>query len=88
MICWVYVLRGRNGRNYVGITDRLQARIKEHNQGRTRADAGRAPFKLIYKEAHPDYDTARLRERFLKSGAGRQWLRETLTKMSETDEKP
>ena len=79
MACWVYVLRDRNGRNYIGITSRLRQCVEEHNRGRTRGDAGRSPFELIYKESHPDHKTARLRETFLKSGAGRQWLKRTLT---------
>ncbi len=74
MTCWVYVLCGADGRRYTGITKRLQRRIREHNAGRTGADAGRGPFTLLYKEKHPDYETARLREKFLKSGEGREWL--------------
>jgi len=80
MPCWVYVLLGSDGRNYVGITKSLGKRIREHNQGRTPADIGRGPFALIYKESHPDYKSARAREKFLKSGVGRQWLKEQLGK--------
>ncbi len=75
MTCWVYVLRGGDGRNYVGITTRLRRRIKEHNQGYTRGDAGRGPFKLVYKEECADHEAARQREKFLKSGVGRTWLK-------------
>jgi len=82
MTCWLYVLRDRSGRNYVGITSRLRQRIEEHNRGRTRGDAGRGPFELIYKESHPDHRAARLREKYLKSGAGREWLKRTLTEAS------
>ncbi len=78
MPCWVYVLLGSDGRNYVGITKRLGKRIREHNKGRTPADIGRGPFTLIYKESHPHYKSARAREKFLKSGVGRQWLKEQL----------
>ena len=78
MPCRVYVLRDRTGRHDVGITQHLRRRIKEHNAGRTQADAGRGPFELVYKESHPDHKAARGRERFLKSGAGREWLKRTL----------
>ena len=76
---WVYVLRGRDGRNYVGMTQRLRRRIAEHDTGRTPADAGKGPFELIYRERCPDASSARERERFLKSGAGREWLKALLT---------
>jgi len=76
MACWVYVLRGSDGRNYTGITDDLARRIREHNAGRTPADRGRGPFTLIYKEQLPDHAAARRREKYLKSGAGRRWLKQ------------
>ena len=87
MACWMYVLRGRDGRFYYGITDRLQKRIREHNAGRTRGDRGRGPFELVYKERFTNHATARVREKYLKSGAGREWLRSFLGLVtSETDE--
>ncbi|GAG30665.1 unnamed protein product, partial [marine sediment metagenome] len=52
--------------------------MKEHNQGRTPADRGRGPFSLVYKEEYPDHKSARLREKFLKSGAGREWIEKRL----------
>ena len=78
MPCWVYVLRGSNGKNYTGITRDLTRRIREHNAGRTPADRRRGPFRLIYKEELPDHATARQREKYLKSGAGRRWLKQHL----------
>ncbi len=78
MRCWAYVLRDRSGRHYVGITVDLPQRIKEHNAGRTRGDRGRGPFTLIHREEHPDHATARVREKYLKSGAGREWLKRRL----------
>ena len=78
MACWVYVLRGSNGKNYTGMTHDLTRRIREHNAGRTPADRSRGPFRLIYKEEHPDHATARQREKYLKSGGGRRWLKQHL----------
>ena len=72
---WVYVLLDRNGRCYIGITRRLRRRIAEHNAGRTRADRGRGPFKLVHKEEFGSYAEARAREKWLKSGQGREWLK-------------
>ena len=78
MACWVYVLRGSNGKNYTGITDNLPRRIREHNAGRAPADRSRGPFRLIYKEELADHTTARRRENYLKSGTGRRWLKQHL----------
>jgi len=76
--CWVYVLRGSDGKNYTGIAVNLGRRIKEHNAGKTPADAKRGPFELIYKERCSNTAAARERERFLKSGVGREWLKAIL----------
>ena len=78
MACWVYVLRGSDGRNYTGITHDLARRIREHNAGRTPADRSRGSFRLIYKEQQSDHTGARQREKYLKSGAGRRWLKQRL----------
>ncbi len=77
---WVYVLLDRNGRFYVGITSRLRRRIAEHNSGRTPADRSRGPFRLLHREAFASYPDARKREKWLKSGVGREWLQAELAR--------
>jgi len=37
-------------------------------------------FKILHTETFPDYVSARKRERFLKSGKGREWLKEKFPK--------
>jgi predicted GIY-YIG superfamily endonuclease len=32
-MAWVYILRGRSGRHYIGSTDDLKRRIAEHQRG-------------------------------------------------------
>jgi len=68
----VYVLEGAS-RRYVGITKDLARRLREH---RTTSHAGAliGEFRLLHIETCSDYGAARLRERFLKSGQGREWL--------------
>ena len=78
----VYVLGSlRNGRHYTGFTSRLLSeRLEEHNRGYPRGWSSRnRPFKLVYKEVCASESEARARERFLKSGRGREWLSERLT---------
>ena len=74
----VYVLRSlRNGRHYVGLTSRrVEQRLEEHNRGYPRGWSSRnGPFEVVYQEKHEGEGEARARERFLKSGRGREWLR-------------
>ena len=74
----VYVLKSRDrGRRYVGITNDLPRRVREHARGRLTADKRTRGPIVVYTEEHPDYSTARARERFLKSGRGRKWLDRT-----------
>ena len=77
----VYVLRSlRNGRHYVGFTSRaVEQRLEEHNRGFPKGWSSRnGPFEVIHQETHRSEREARWRERFLKSGQGREWLRARL----------
>ena len=59
---------------YTGIA--LDARrLTEHNNGRSRFSSGHRPWKLIYTEQQPDWTAARAREKYLKSAAGKIWLK-------------
>ena len=72
---FVYVLQSlSNGQHYVGITNDLASRLDEHNRGENRSTRGRGPWKLIYSEQCDGYPAARKRERFFKSGPGREFL--------------
>jgi len=60
---------------YVGLTSNLDKRIEFHNKGYERTTAPYRPFKLIYVEQHEDRPSARLREKYFKSGVGKAFLR-------------
>ncbi|MEO0093893.1 MAG: GIY-YIG nuclease family protein [candidate division WOR-3 bacterium] len=72
----VYVLRSlKDNKLYIGFSSNLEKRMARHNTGKVKATRTRRPFKLVYSE---NYDTeleARRRELFLKSWAGRIWLK-------------
>ena len=38
------------------------------------------PFTLLHTEEYSDHASARVREKYLKSGVGREWLREHLAR--------
>ena len=77
MAITLYVLKSRqNGKRYVGITDDLTRRLREHRGGQTKAGQLLHDFCVLHTEELGDYATARARERYLKSGQGREWLDE------------
>ena len=74
---WVaYVLQSLKDRGfYVGMSSSVERRLKEHNAGYNRSTRSRVPFELIYVQRCDSRLEARKREKFLKSGAGREFLR-------------
>jgi putative endonuclease len=70
----LYVLKGKNSKRYVGITNDLPRRMNEHRVKKSKGGQILDSFVLLFTEEFPDYATARTRERFLKSGQGRKWL--------------
>ncbi|WP_262904782.1 GIY-YIG nuclease family protein [Echinicola marina] len=49
--------------------------MREHNAGRTKSTKGYVPWKLIYKEAAESRVIAREREKYWKSGIGKEKLK-------------
>jgi len=77
---FVYVLKSlRDGRRYVGMTENLPRRLEEHNKGLERSTRGRRPFELLYYEEVADRISARGREKYFKSAAGRRYLARIIT---------
>ncbi|OGC13731.1 hypothetical protein A2290_07640 [candidate division WOR-1 bacterium RIFOXYB2_FULL_36_35] len=64
---YVYVLKSLKDNNlYIGSTNNLERRIKEHNDGKSISKKSRIPFELIYYEAYKAESDARKREHNLK----------------------
>jgi putative endonuclease len=77
---YVYVLYSeRDAGLYIGYTCDLRRRIDEHRRGESFSTSYRLPFVLIYYEAYVCQADALGRERFLKSGSGRRYLKKQLT---------
>src|ERR1700751_4050146 len=75
----VYVLRSESDSGFcIGYSTDLKRRLSEHTQGASFATKSRAPWRLIYYEAYTEREDAEGREKFLKSGAGRRFLRAQL----------
>ena len=73
---YVYVLKSLvDGRFYVGMTQDIAKRLKAHNSGKGKSTKGFRPWVKIHEETFSDRITARQREKYLKSGYGKQWLK-------------
>ncbi len=79
MAYFVYVLRSqKDNTRYTGITNDLTKRVEAHNKGCSQYTKAHRPYKLIYSEELPDRVDARKREKYLKSGLGRQFLEKVI----------
>ena len=77
---WVYILiNDKTDKRYTGHTSDLERRLREHNDkvvGRHRyTKQQQGTWQIIYKEEHATRAEAMKRERFLKSGQGREWIK-------------
>jgi putative endonuclease len=60
---------------YVGLTANIDRRFRQHNDGKERTTRSYRPFELLHIELLPDRPAARKREKYLKSGIGKEFLR-------------
>ena len=75
----VYVIQSlKDGTWYTGMAKDVTLRLKDHNSGRNMFTKGHLPWKIIYTEQHPSWVEARVREKYLKSAAGKTWLKKFL----------
>jgi putative endonuclease len=76
---YVYVLHSeKDGLLYTGATRDLKARFHEHENGRVASTRHRLPVRLVYYEASLSQADAFQREKYLKSGPGKRYLRSRL----------
>ena len=76
---YTYVLLSEaDGEWYTGSAMDLRLRVKQHSEGRVRSTANRRPLRLIYYEACLERADAFRRERFLKTGKGKRFVRNRL----------
>ena len=75
---YTYVLRCSDGEHDVGSTGDLKTRLAQHRAGQVAATAHRLPVCLEYYEACQSEMGARKREKQLKTGFGRAYLKRRL----------
>jgi len=65
----------KDGRFYTGWTNDLKRRLHEHVSGNVKSTRNRRPLKLLYYEGCLNETDAQQREKYLKSGMGKKYLR-------------
>jgi len=76
-----YILKSdRIDRYYIGSTEDLKKRIKEHNKGEVRSTKSGIPWKLVYYESFLSRNKAYKRERQIKSYKGGEAFKKLIKK--------
>jgi len=79
---YVYILKSSKDEElYIGSSNDLKRRLKEHQTGQSFSTKFRCPFELIYYEAYKNEKDAREREQALKlRGNARRFLKERISR--------
>ena len=78
---YVYVLENQSDRSlYIGFTADVEKRFRDHVEGKGgRTTRLKKNWKQIYYECYLSKEDALGREKFLKSGSGRKFVKKQLT---------
>ncbi len=74
---YAYVIESNSGSWYIGYTQNIERRLSEHQAHKNISTSMELSWKLIYYEAYLNKMDALGREKFLKSGSGRKFLKKT-----------
>jgi len=76
-VYFLYILRSlKDGKLYIGVTNNIDKRLKQHNNGNTKSTKFRRPFILLYKESFSTRSEAMKREwHFKNTGEGNKLMR-------------
>ena len=66
MMYYVYVLKMSNNQLYIGFTNDIRKRIKEHKEAKVFTTRKFLPIKLIYYECYLSHQDAKERESMIK----------------------
>jgi len=77
---YVYVLKCKNGTEYIGCTNNLKDRLHRHKRGEVDSTKDRLPLQLECYIAFTNKYKAYKFEKYLKSGSGRSFLKRHLSK--------
>ena len=85
---WVYVLWSDTCRRfYIGLTDEVERRVRQHNAGISRWTRGRGPWRLVWQQRCTDLREARQLENRLKRQKGGEGFYQ-ITGLTQADFRP
>ena len=77
MCYYVYVIKSlKTGYYYKGLTNNIDRRLKQHENGKCQTTSSMLPIKLTYVEIVKNRLEARKLEKYLKTGYGREIIKE------------
>ena len=76
---YIYVLQSLKDKQfYVGYSNNLKKRVKDHNEGKVYSTKFRRPLKLIYYEACLNQQDTTKREKYLKTAWEKRYIKNRL----------
>jgi putative endonuclease len=80
---YIYILQSTStGETYTGQTSNLENRLQQHNDPSytktLHTKRRKGPWVLIYKEEFSTRAEAMRREKYLKTGKGREWVKNNI----------
>ncbi|MBH0198021.1 MAG: GIY-YIG nuclease family protein [Nitrospira sp.] len=80
---YVYILLNKaRTRTYTGVTNNLERRLKEHNNGTVPSSRSYRPYTILYTKACATLSDARQEERHYKSSTGRRKIKTLILQQS------
>lgn len=80
---YTYVLLCSNGSYYKGFTNDLEKRYQQHLSGQGAQHTKKyKPIKILYYETFDTEQEAIVREKYFKSGSGREWLKDKIQEIN------
>ena len=75
MLYYSYVIRSlKNGILYKGSTNNIEYRLYHHNTGKSPYTSRHTPWEMVLFEEFNSRSEAMKREKWYKSGVGREWI--------------
>jgi putative endonuclease len=75
----VYILHGTGfSKFYIGLSQNIEERLKEHNEGWSKSTRPYIPWRIVYSEKFKTRMEARAREKYLETAAGRRWRKNNI----------
>jgi len=71
----IYVIKSKEGKIYIGMSQDIQKRIQNHNSQKNYTTKRGSNWKLVYFEKCDSPNHAREREKYFKNTSGKEWLK-------------